>query len=131
MAELEIGSADGVYVLELESEEVIGFREHAVLAVLPVETELPRALAVARSGSTIAVVVDRRPPLAVSHDAGMTWREAGGGLPPGRAVAIADDPDLIAFAARNRVYLSRDGGRFWQALPPELPEIHALRFVEE
>lgn len=131
MAELEIGTAGGVYVVEVETEEVVGHREDAVLAVLPVEIELPRALAAARSGSTVAVVVDRRPPLAVSHDAGMTWRESGGGLPPGRAIAIADDPDLIAFAARNRVFVSRDGGRFWRALPPELPEIHALRFVDE
>ena len=26
----------------------------------------------------------------------------------------------------NRLFLSRDGGRFWRALAPELPEIHAL-----
>ena len=62
-------------------------------------------------GSTVVAVVDRRPPLVVSNDAGRTWREAGGGLPPGRAVAIADDdPDLVLYAARNRLYLSEDGG---------------------
>jgi hypothetical protein len=38
----------------------------------------------------------------------------------------ADDPDLVVYAARNRLYVSRDGGRFWQALAPELPEIVAV-----
>jgi hypothetical protein len=43
------------------------------------------------------------------------------------AVAIADDdPDLAVFAARNRLYVSRDGGVFWSALGVELPEIRAL-----
>ena len=66
----------------------------------------------------------------ISNDAGTTWREAGGGLPAGRAIAIADeDPDLILYAARNRLYLSQDGGRFWSALTPELPEIEALAWL--
>ena len=47
--------------------------------------------------------------------------------PAGRAVAIADDdPDYAVYAARNRLYLSEDGGRFWRALAPELPEIEAV-----
>ena len=47
--------------------------------------------------------------------------------PPGRAVAIAaDDPDAMLFAARNRLYVSRDGGVFWTAVPVELPEIEAV-----
>ena len=67
------------------------------------------------------------PPLAVSHDAGVTWRESGRGLPPGRAVAVsADDPDLVLYATRNRLYVSRDGGRFWHGLALELPEIEAV-----
>ena len=84
-----------------------------------------------RAGST-----DRRgrgtaPPLACLHDAGRTWRESGGGLPAGSAVAIdADDPDLVLYAARNRLYLSRDGGRFWRALAPELPAIQRGRALE-
>ena len=66
----------------------------------------------------------------VSNDAGRTWRESGGGLPPGRAVAVADDdPDLMLYAARNRLYLSEDGGRFWRALVVELPEIRAVAFT--
>jgi hypothetical protein len=44
-------------------------------------------------------------------------------------VAVAEgNPDLVLFAARNRLYLSRDGGRFWASLAPELPEIRALSF---
>jgi hypothetical protein len=63
----------------------------------------------------------------VSHDAGRTWRDSGRGLPGGRAVAISpDDPDVVLYAARNRLYLSRDGGRFWLGLAVELPEISAL-----
>ncbi len=63
----------------------------------------------------------------VSHDAGRTWRESGRGLPAGRAVAVSDeDPDLILYATRNRLYLSRDGGRFWHGLAVELPKIEAV-----
>jgi hypothetical protein len=62
--------------------------------------------------------------MLVSHDAGTTWRESGRGLPPGRAVALAeDDPDIAVFASRNRLYVTRDGGVFWTALALELPEI--------
>ena len=55
--------------------------------------------------------------MLVSQDAGVTWRESGRGLPPGRAVAISeDDPDTAVYAARNRLYVTQDGGRFWRAL---------------
>jgi len=81
--------------------------------------------------STVIAVVDRRPPLAISNDAGRTWRESGGGLPAGRAVAIAeDDPDYVLYAARNRLYLSENGGVFWRSLAPELPEIEAVELRE-
>ena len=33
------------------------------------------------------------------------------------------------FAARNRLYLSENGGVFWRALVPELPDIEAVAFV--
>jgi len=46
-------------------------------------------------------------------------------------VAIAqDDPDFVVYAARNRLYLSTDGGRFWRSLAPELPEIEAVELRE-
>ena len=69
----------------------------------PPVLSLPLLVAAASSGSTVVAVLALRPPLAVSHDAGLTWRESGRGLPAGRAVAIADDdPDTILYAARAR-----------------------------
>ena len=120
-----VRTAAGTFVVDLETEEVIGEGEE--FDVPPVQVELPRVVAAAAVGSTIAAVVDRRPPLALSNDAGSTWREAGGGLPPGFAIAIAEDnPDVMLFAARNRLYLSDNGGIFWRALVPELPAIEAV-----
>jgi hypothetical protein len=115
----------GTFLVDLEEEEVVGEAEPFEPARLQVE--LPRVVAAAEAGATIVAVVDRRPPLAISNDAGQTWREAGGGLPPGFAVAVAsDNPDLMLFAARNRLYLSENGGVFWRALVPELPDIDAV-----
>ena len=94
------------------------------------KVSLPRVVAAAALGSTVVAVVDRRPPLAVSYDAGMTWHESGGGLPKGTAVTIdPENPDRILYAARNRLFFSEDGGRFWRALVVELPEIEAVMFV--
>jgi hypothetical protein len=122
-----VRTSGGTFEVDLEMEEVIGDAEEFEVARVPVE--LPRVVAAAASGATVVAVVDRRPPLAISNDAGRTWREAGGGLPPGFAVAIHDDnPDLMLFAARNRLYLSENGGTFWRALVPELPDIEAVEF---
>ena len=121
-----VRTVDGVFEVDLDEEEVLGLVE-AWVEPVPVSVSLPLVLATASSGSTVIAVVDRRPPLAVSNDAGRTWRESGGGLPPGRAVAIAeDDPDYVLYAARNRLYLSTDGARFWRAVTLELPEIEAV-----
>jgi photosystem II stability/assembly factor-like uncharacterized protein len=120
-----VATVDGVLEVDLDTEEV----EPGVGAVEQqhVDTGLPRVVCAAAAGSTVAVVVDARPPLVVSHDAGQTWREAGRGLPPGFALAVLeDDPDVILFAGRNRLYLSRDGGRFWEPLTVELPDIEAV-----
>ncbi len=125
-----VSTVDGVFDVDLDEEEVLGAAD-AVVEPDPVSLALPLVVAAAAVGSTVIAVVDRRPPLAVSNDAGRTWREAGGGLPPGRAIAIAaDDPDYVVYAARNRLYLSTNGGVFWQALAPELPEIEALELRE-
>ena len=124
-----VKTVDGVYAVDLEDEVVLGAEPDAVVDASDVRPALPRVVAGAASGSTVIAVVDRRPPLMISNDAGRTWREGGGGLPTGRAVAIAEgDPDLVLYAARNRLYVSHDGGRFWRSLPIELPEIQAVCF---
>jgi hypothetical protein len=123
-----VRTASGTYVVDLETEEVLGEGEE--FEVQRLRVDLPRVVSVARAGSAVVAVLDRRPPLAISHDAGSAWREAGGGLPPGFAVAINEEnPDLMLFAARNRLYLSENGGIFWRALVPELPEIEAVTFL--
>jgi photosystem II stability/assembly factor-like uncharacterized protein len=125
-----VRTVEGAVAIDVEDELVLGPSEDP--AVEPVELNLPRLVAAAASGSAVVAVVDRRPPLLVSGDAGATWREAGGGLPPGFAVAIdPDDPDRVLYAARNRLYLSTDGGRFWRGLEPELPDIEAVSWTTE
>ena len=123
-----VRTASGTYLVDLETEEVLGAGED--FEPVRISVELPRVVAAAAAGATIVAVVDRRPPLALSNDAGSTWREAGGGLPAGFAIAIDDDnPDVMLFAARNRLYLSENGGVFWRSLVPELPEIQAVAFL--
>jgi hypothetical protein len=119
----------GTFLVELESEEVVG--ETEAFEPPRIDVQLPRVVAAAATGSTVVAVVDRRPPLAISSDAGRTWREAGGGLPPGFAIAVHhDNPDVMLFGARSRLYLSENGGIFWRALVPELPDIEAVRFED-
>jgi hypothetical protein len=94
-----------------------------------VSLSLPLVVAADRVGSRIVAVVRTRPPLVLSDDAGLTWREAGGGLPAGAAVAIAPDhPDRLLFASDSRLYLSEDGGVFWRSLAPELIGVTAVAF---
>lgn len=131
MTEALVATAHGVWAVDLEEDAVLDLVEGVTIAPPRAESPFPRTVAADAHGSRIVVVVDRRPPLLVSHDAGATWSEAGGGLPPGRAVAISPEhPDVVLYAARNRLYLSRDGGRFWAALTAELPEIEAVAFAE-
>jgi hypothetical protein len=123
---------DGLYLVEVgatAADDALAGHEPAGRIERPRPVELvpewasPRLVDVDASGSTIVVAVDRRPPLLASHDAGRTWSERGSGLPRGRAVAVGENPDDVLFAARNRLYVSRDGGVFWRALGVELPEI--------
>jgi hypothetical protein len=121
-----VATVAGAFDVDLETEEV----EPAESVPEPpgsLALNLPRVVAAAAAGATVVAVVDAKPPLLVSHDAGATWRASGRGLPPGRAVAIdGDDPDTIVYAARNRLYVSRNGGVFWTALALELPVITGI-----
>ncbi len=123
-----VSTVDGPFELDRETGEL----EASLVDPEPqpeLVLNLPRVVASAAAGSTVVAVVDAKPPLLVSHDAGTTWRDAGRGLPAGRAVAIApDDPDTIVYATRNRLHVSRNGGVFWHALEVELPEILGLSF---
>ena len=130
---------DGVYVIELgltgEDDELAERRAGEVLPSRPRPVELvPRFVSASlvdmdAMGATIVVLVDARPPLLVSHDAGATWSERGGGLPKGRCVALGETPEQVLYAARNRLYVSSDGGLFWRAVAAELPEVKAVAWA--
>jgi hypothetical protein len=125
-----VQTVDGVVLVDAESEELLGSGTELPEDERP-RVDLPRVVAAARSGATVVCVVDRRPPLLVSRDGGTTWSEAGGGLPAGFAIAIADDdPDRMLYAARNRLFLSRNGGVFWQSLPFELPDVEGVAWLD-
>ncbi len=125
-----VGTVAGVFLVDVETETLLG-EGSEVPAAEPPAVPLPRVVAAARASSTVVAVVERRPPLMLSHDGGLTWREAGGGLPPGFAVAVAeDDPDRMLYATRNRLYVSANGGVFWRSLPFELPDIHAVAWLD-
>lgn len=115
----------GVFAVDLDAEDVEPSDEEVVVDPAP-ELNLPRVVAAAQSGSTVVAVVDAKPPMLVSHDAGVTWRESGRGLPKGVAVAVGDDPDVVVYAARNRLYVSRNGGLFWTAIAVEVPAIRRV-----
>jgi hypothetical protein len=127
---VSVATSSGLFSVDLDTEEVGPCERFEPPG--PPSLNLPRVVAAAEAGSTVVAVVDARPPMLVSHDAGTTWRESGRGLPPGTAVAVADwDPDLLVYAARNRLYVSRDGGVFWTALEVELPEIAGVSLTED
>ena len=123
-----VGTSFGAFELDLDEETAEPTPE---LTVEPsrADVALPLLVAADTVGARVVAVVARRPPLVLSDDAGATWREIGGGLPAGRAVALdPDQPDRILFASESRVFLSEDGGRFWRSLAPELIGITAVAF---
>ena len=125
-----VGTLAGIFLVDVEAETLLGEGNEVPAAELP-EVSLPRVVATARAGSTVVAVVERRPPLMVSNDGGATWREAGGGLPPGFAIAIAEEePDRMLYAARNRLYVSTNGGVFWRSLPFELPDVESVAWID-
>lgn len=126
--EVLVATALGCVEVDLETGEAVLVDDDPPAPAVA-EVSLPLLVAAAQVGPRIAAVVDRRPPLLLSDDGGLTWRESGGGLPAGAAVAIdSDDPDLLLFASESRLFLSEDGGRFWRGLPLELIGITALAF---
>ena len=123
-----VATALGCVVVELENGDAELVDDDPPVAGAA-DVSLPLVVAAAQVGARIAAVVNRRPPIMLSDDAGQTWREAGGGLPAGTAVAIhPEEPDRLLYASESRLFLSEDGGRFWRALEPELIGITALAF---
>ena len=122
----------GTALIDVDDEEVLELVDAEPLPPVTVAgLTLPLLVAADSRGSRIVAVVSRRPPLVVSDDGGLTWREVGGGLPPGRALAISPEhPDQILFATAERVYLSEDGGLFWRSLALELIDIRAVAWSE-
>ncbi len=126
-----VETAAGVVIVDLDEDEIVEFDADLTVARPDVTLALPLLVAADRNGATIVALVARRPPLVISHDGGSTWREAGAGLPPGHAIAIAPThPDLMLYASRSRLHVSRDGGRFWEALKTELHEITAVAWLD-
>lgn len=125
-----VQTVEGVVLVDVENDDLLGSGTELPSVEAP-HVELPRVVAAAQSGATIVAVVERRPPLAISRDNGSTWSEAGGGLPAGFAVAIAEcDPDQMLYAARNRLYVSSNGGVFWRSLPFELPDVLSVAWLD-
>jgi hypothetical protein len=125
-----VGTLAGVFLVDVEAETLLGDGNEVPTVERP-EVPLPRVVAAARAGATVVAVVERRPPLMLSSDGGVTWREAGGGLPPGFAIAIAEEePDRMLYAARNRLYVSTNGGVFWRSLPFELPDVESVGWID-
>ena len=125
-----VGTLAGVFLVDVEAETLLG-DGNEVPAIERPEVSLPRVVAAAQAGATVVAVVERRPPLMLSSDGGVTWREAGGGLPPGFAIAIAEEePDRMLYAARNRLYVSTNGGVFWRSLPFELPDVESVGWID-
>ena len=123
-----VATALGCVIVELESGDAELVDDDPPTAG-SAEVSLPLLIAADQVGARVVAVLNRRPPLMLSDDAGQTWRETGGGLPAGAAVAIhPDEPDRLLYASESRLFLSEDGGRFWRALEPELIGITALAF---
>ncbi len=123
--------AAGVVAIELNAEaiETVDVRPGATMPERQRDESLaPRwarsaLVDVDSAGSTIVLLLERRPPVLASYDGGGSWRERGGGLPLGVAIALAENPDHVVLATRSRLYVSRDGGQFWHSLEVELDEI--------
>ena len=124
-----VATAAGTFSVDLDSEEVGAaepFRRRSAAAAQPAPGRRRR-----RGRLDGRRAVDARPPLLVSYDAAPPGASPDAVFRRGAQSRSAEaDPDTLAYAARNRLYVSRDGGVFWTALAVELPEIEALDLVE-
>jgi trans-2,3-dihydro-3-hydroxyanthranilate isomerase len=103
-----VATVDGAFAVDLEDGTVL--RADAFDPAPEPVLNLPRLVSAASAGATVVAVVARTPPRLVSHDAGATWRASGRGLPPGRAIANAeDDPATGSAAGPLAIHLARHG----------------------
>ena len=80
-----VETAAGTFAVDLETDEVEAADEDVVARGSARRSTCRGSSRPPARGATVVAVVDAKPPLLVSHDAGSTWRAAGRGLPPGRA----------------------------------------------
>ncbi len=124
-----VATVEGTVAVDVEDELVLGSVDTPV-APERVPLQLPRLIAASASAprSSRSSTAGRRSSSPTTPARPGARRAAA--CPAGFAVAIhPDDPDRVLFAARNRLYLSVDGGRFWRALEPELPDIEAVAWA--
>ena len=86
-----------------------------------------QALDIDATGSTIVLLLDRRPPLMVSHDSGSVER-ARRRAARGAALALGESPDDPLRGPEPRLCIA---GRaiFWRAVAVELPEIRDIAWA--
>lgn len=123
MSQVDVGCAFGTVRVDVETGEW-DIADVELTGPAREACGLPLLRATQRCGSRVVAVVTSRPPLMISDDSGATWRASARGLPAGVDVAFLDGhPDVVVFATEERLYVSRDGGRFWRDVPVELPGI--------
>ena len=128
---LDAAGGGGVAAVVVVGVEVVGVAALTVFFWVAAPPDGEPSPPVCVEVEAVVALVDAKPPLLVSHDAGRTWKGSGHGLPPGHAVAVsAESPDRVLYAARNRLYVSTDGARFWRALEAELPDIEGIAWED-
>ncbi len=126
-----VSCAFGTVEVDLEEDQLLELHHEPFVPDPAPVVDLPLVVAAAAHGSTVVAIVDRKPPLVISNDGGLTWREGGAGLRAGVAIAISPaHPDVVLYATAERLHVSRDGGRFWSALEVELPDITAVTLTD-
>lgn len=123
--------ARGVHAVELHADgsETVDVRSGATMPPRDRDPSIAPSWARASlidldaSGSTVVLLLQRRPPVLASYDSGASWTERAGGVPIGVAIALGDNPDRVVLATERRLYVSLDGAQFWHSLDTELDDI--------